>query len=202
MLQVSLSLRHIQAILPQCSQSSARDVHNLYCALHVLTDRTLPCVVQVGQEEYNTFFTTTFREFLEPLAQTHFSVEGTIEFSALLFVPGMAPFEQQVLHFPHGTCTHLHEAFVVCMHPLQHLLVRNPRQHKWCIHILLTWSFRSMEPGASLNLHKSIIFMYMPAHLELSAQGTIGRCDLDVAPHNHLKSLRPVGWSPLLQCCS
>ena len=51
---------------------------------------------QVAQEEYNTFFTTTFREFLEPLAQTHFNVEGTIEFSALLFVPGMAPFEQQV----------------------------------------------------------------------------------------------------------
>ena len=48
------------------------------------------------QDEYNTFFTTTFREFLEPLAQTHFNVEGTIEFSALLFVPGMAPFEQQV----------------------------------------------------------------------------------------------------------
>ena len=58
--------------------------------------------MQVSQEEYNTFFTTTFREFLEPLAQTHFTVEGTIEFSALLFVPGMAPFEQQVhaLHMP------------------------------------------------------------------------------------------------------
>jgi hypothetical protein len=49
----------------------------------------------VGQEEYGAFFKTTFREFLEPLAQAHFNVEGTIEFSALLFVPGMAPFEQQ-----------------------------------------------------------------------------------------------------------
>ena len=73
----------------------------------------------MSQEEYNTFFTTTFREFLEPLAQTHFTVEGTIEFSALLFVPGMAPFEQQVLYFPHMTCTHLHEDCVVCTHPLQ-----------------------------------------------------------------------------------
>ncbi len=50
----------------------------------------------MDQEEYNSFFKTTFREFLEPLAQSHFNVEGTIEFSALLFVPGMAPFEQQV----------------------------------------------------------------------------------------------------------
>ena len=49
----------------------------------------------MDQEEYNAFFKTTFREFLEPLAQAHFNVEGTIEFSALLFVPGMAPFEQQ-----------------------------------------------------------------------------------------------------------
>ena len=52
--------------------------------------------LQVSQEEYNNFFKTTFREFLDPLAQTHFSVEGTIEFSALMFIPGMAPFEQQV----------------------------------------------------------------------------------------------------------
>ena len=81
---------------------------------------------QVGQEEYNTFFTTTFREFLEPLAQTHFTVEGTIEFSALLFVPGMAPFEQQV-HSPRMPCLHLHEAGLDCMHSLQHLLVPNPR---------------------------------------------------------------------------
>lgn len=45
--------------------------------------------------EYNEFFKATFREFVDPLATSHFSVEGTIEFSAILFVPGMAPFEQQ-----------------------------------------------------------------------------------------------------------
>ena len=73
------------------------------CLQHILTsvtrehDSVLPSpVLQVGQEEYATFFKTTFREFLDPLAQSHFNVEGTIEFSALLFVPGMAPFEQQV----------------------------------------------------------------------------------------------------------
>jgi heat shock protein beta len=37
----------------------------------------------------------TFGEFLDPLAHVHFNVEGTIEFTSVLFVPGMAPFEQQ-----------------------------------------------------------------------------------------------------------
>jgi heat shock protein beta len=48
---------------------------------------------EVAEEEYAAFFKTTFREFAAPLAHAHFNVEGTIEFSALLFVPGMAPFD-------------------------------------------------------------------------------------------------------------
>jgi heat shock protein beta len=50
---------------------------------------------EVTDEEYNNFFKQTFKEFLEPQATSHFNVEGTIEFTAMLFVPGMAPFEQQ-----------------------------------------------------------------------------------------------------------
>ena len=50
---------------------------------------------EVEKTEYNAFFKTSFKEFLDPLAVAHFSVEGTIEFTALLYVPSMAPFEQQ-----------------------------------------------------------------------------------------------------------
>ena len=35
------------------------------------------------------------KEFLDPLAYNHFAVEGDIEFKSILYVPGMAPFEQQ-----------------------------------------------------------------------------------------------------------
>jgi heat shock protein beta len=49
----------------------------------------------VEEESYNEFFKSTFKEFLDPLAHSHFAVEGDIEFRSLLFVPGMAPFEQQ-----------------------------------------------------------------------------------------------------------
>lgn len=79
------AIEHWSAFFLHVQLRSTRLLLSILCVL-----------VQVTQDEYNTFFTTTFREFLEPLAQTHFNVEGTIEFSALLFVPGMAPFEQQV----------------------------------------------------------------------------------------------------------
>ena len=49
----------------------------------------------VEKESYDEFFKSTFKEFLEPLAYNHFAVEGDIEFRSILFVPGMAPFEQQ-----------------------------------------------------------------------------------------------------------
>jgi heat shock protein beta len=49
----------------------------------------------VEKESYDEFFKSTFKEFLDPLAYNHFAVEGDIEFRSILFVPGMAPFEQQ-----------------------------------------------------------------------------------------------------------
>jgi heat shock protein beta len=49
----------------------------------------------ISKEEYSSFFKSTFREFLDPLDQIHFNVEGTIEFSSLLYIPAMAPFDQQ-----------------------------------------------------------------------------------------------------------
>eukprot|EP00798_Chlamydomonas_sp_ICE-L_P023848 gene23848-9404_t len=50
---------------------------------------------EVTTADYNEFFKLTFSEFLEPLAHVHFNVEGTIEFCALMYLPGMAPFDQQ-----------------------------------------------------------------------------------------------------------
>lgn len=50
---------------------------------------------EVSEEEYKSFFKSTFREFVDPLAHVHFKAEGTIEFSSLLFIPGMAPFDSE-----------------------------------------------------------------------------------------------------------
>ena len=48
----------------------------------------------VEDADYKEFFKATFKEFVDPLAWNHFSVEGTYEFKGLLYVPGMAPFDQ------------------------------------------------------------------------------------------------------------
>jgi heat shock protein 90kDa beta len=50
---------------------------------------------EVSEADYAEFFKAAFGEFLDPLAHVHFNVEGTIEFSSVLFIPGMAPFDQQ-----------------------------------------------------------------------------------------------------------
>ena len=46
-------------------------------------------MLQVKQEEYDAFFKATFKEFLEPLAHSHFNVEGIFAsaMNSTYFVP-------------------------------------------------------------------------------------------------------------------
>merc|ERR1712193_233837 len=47
----------------------------------------------VTDEEYTEFYKTISKDYLEPLAQTHFNAEGEIEFKSILFLPKKAPFD-------------------------------------------------------------------------------------------------------------
>ncbi|XP_011048938.1 PREDICTED: heat shock protein 83 isoform X1 [Populus euphratica] len=46
---------------------------------------------EVSTEEYNEFYKKTFNEYLEPLASSHFTTEGEVEFRSILYVPAIAP---------------------------------------------------------------------------------------------------------------
>ena len=47
----------------------------------------------VKAEEYNAFYKEKFFDFEDPLAVIHTSVEGTVTYKAMLFVPSRAPFD-------------------------------------------------------------------------------------------------------------
>merc|ERR1712022_67555 len=47
----------------------------------------------VTEEEYNEFYKGISKDYLDPLAYTHFNAEGEIDFKSILYVPKKAPMD-------------------------------------------------------------------------------------------------------------
>merc|ERR1712125_80319 len=47
----------------------------------------------VTEEEYTEFYKAISKDYLDPLAYTHFNAGGEIEFKSILFLPKKAPFD-------------------------------------------------------------------------------------------------------------
>ncbi|KAA0046053.1 heat shock protein 90-6 [Cucumis melo var. makuwa] len=60
-----------------------------------LTNETQPIWLrnpkEVSTEDYNEFYKKTFNEYLDPLASSHFTTEGEVEFRSILYVPAVSP---------------------------------------------------------------------------------------------------------------
>merc|ERR1712087_787697 len=48
---------------------------------------------EVTDDEYTEFYKTISKDYLEPLANTHFNAEGEIDFKSILFIPKKAPMD-------------------------------------------------------------------------------------------------------------
>ena len=48
---------------------------------------------EVTKDEYDEFYKATFKAYDTPDAYTHFSLEGQVEFRAMLFLPSTVPWE-------------------------------------------------------------------------------------------------------------
>lgn len=66
----------------------------------------------ITEEEYSEFYKHVAHDFLEPLTHVHSRVEGTNEYSLLLYVPSRAPFDLWDRDAKHGVKLYIKKVFI------------------------------------------------------------------------------------------
>ncbi len=67
----------------------------------------------ISEEEYNEFYKHIGHDFEDPLAHVHNRVEGTNEYSSLLYVPSRAPFDLWDREQKHGVKLYVRRVFIM-----------------------------------------------------------------------------------------
>ncbi len=85
---------------------------------------------EIEDEEYKDFYKHISHDFDEPLAWAHNRVEGTNEYSALLFVPKRAPWDLWDREQKHGVKLYVRRVFI--MDEADKLMPRLPALRQGC----------------------------------------------------------------------
>ncbi|HEX6471801.1 MAG TPA: molecular chaperone HtpG [Streptosporangiaceae bacterium] len=67
----------------------------------------------IGEADYNEFYKHVSHDFADPLAYVHSKVEGTYEYTLLLYVPAAAPFDLWLPTVHHGVKLHVQRVFIM-----------------------------------------------------------------------------------------
>ncbi len=78
----------------------------------------------ISEREYKDFYRTITRDPEDPLAWTHFSAEGEIEFKAILYVPREAPFDQFQDYYSKSSAMKLYVRRVLITEEFEDLMPR------------------------------------------------------------------------------
>lgn len=67
---------------------------------------------EISEEQYREFYHHVAHAFDEPFARLHFTAEGVLSYTALLFVPGMRPFDLYDPKRRHGVKLYVRRVFI------------------------------------------------------------------------------------------
>jgi molecular chaperone HtpG len=68
---------------------------------------------EISEQDYNEFYKHVAHDFTDPLARLHAKVEGTYEYTLLLFLPAHAPFDLWVPDAHRGVKLHARRVFIM-----------------------------------------------------------------------------------------
>jgi molecular chaperone HtpG len=68
---------------------------------------------EISEQDYNEFYQHIASDFADPLAYVHSKIEGTYEYTLLLFVPARAPFDLWVPQARRGVKLHVRRVFIM-----------------------------------------------------------------------------------------
>ena len=68
---------------------------------------------ELSEQDYNDFYRHITSDFSNPLAYVHTKMEGTYEYTLLLFIPSRAPYDLWVQQSRHGVRLHVRRVFIM-----------------------------------------------------------------------------------------
>lgn len=68
---------------------------------------------EITEQEYNDFYKQVAHDFADPLAYVHARIEGTYEYTLLLYIPRVAPFDLWVPESRRGVRLHVQRVFIM-----------------------------------------------------------------------------------------